>query len=73
MEGAQGILSPAVRLYVSRITPEFAYLSVPKLASADDRLQAAALIWAPRNAISTVHVPCLERLPLGPRNAFLDA
>ena len=50
MEGAQGILSPAVRLYVSRITPEFAYLSVPKLASADDRLQAAALIWAPRNA-----------------------
>jgi len=52
------------------ITPAFAYPSVPKPASADDLLQAAALIWAHRHAISMVHVPFLERLPLGPQNAF---
>jgi hypothetical protein len=49
------------------------YPSVPKPASADDLFQAAALIWAPRDAISRVHVPFLEPLPLGPQNAFIPA
>jgi len=33
-------------------------------------LLAGALIWAQRDAISMVHVPFLERLPLGPQDAF---
>jgi hypothetical protein len=64
------------RLSVStfqHITPEFTYPSMPEPASADDLLQADALIWARRYAISMVHVPFLERLPLGPQNAFVDA
>ncbi len=61
-------VAPAIRLDVFN-----AYQSVPKPASADDLLQAAALIWAPRDAISMVRVPFLERLPLGPQNAFIDA
>ena len=73
IEGVQGIWCPAIRLDVSRITPEFEYPSVPKPASADDLLQAAALIWAHRDAISIVQVPFLEPLPLGPQNAFIDA
>jgi len=39
-------------------------------ASAVDLLLAGALIWAQRDAISMVHVPFLERLPLGPQDAF---
>ena len=68
-----GKFLPAIRLDVSRITSEVVYRSVPKPASADDLLQAAALIWAHRDAISMVHVPSLERLPLGPQNALIDA
>jgi hypothetical protein len=68
-----GKFLPAIRLDVSRITPGFVYPSVPKPASADDLLQAAALIWAHPDAISMVHVPSLERLPLGPQNAPIDA
>ena len=56
-----------------RGSPEFAYSSVPKPAPANDLLQADALIWAPLDAISIVHVPFVERLPLGPQNAFIDA
>jgi len=73
IEGVQGIRCPAIRLDVSRITPELEYPSVPKPASADDLLQAAALIWARRDTISIVQVPFLEPLPLGPQNAFIDA
>ena len=39
-------------------------------ASADDLLLAGALISAHGDAISMVHVPFLERLPLGPQDAF---
>jgi hypothetical protein len=53
-----------------RTTLEFAYQSAPKPASGYDLLKAVALIWAHRDAISMVYVPFLERLPLGPQNAF---
>src|SRR5271167_2957915 len=67
IEGTQEY-GPGCPSSCNAITPEFAYPSVPKPESADDLLQAAALIWAPRDAISMVHVPFLERLPLGPQN-----
>jgi hypothetical protein len=70
IEPVQGIWSPTIDPDVSGNTPEFANPSVPNPASAHDPLPAAALIWAHRDATSMVYVPFLERLPLGPQDAF---
>src|ERR1700756_5542303 len=61
---------PRPSILMSQATPEFANPSAPNPASAHDPLLAAALIWAHRDAISMVYVPFLERLPLGPQDAF---
>ena len=51
---ASGNIGPRLSVLMFQcITPEFAYPSVPKPASADDLLQADALIWAQRYPIQS--------------------
>ena len=62
-------------LTFQRITPEFAYQSLPKPASSYDLLKAAALIWAHGMRFqSSISLPCNElhlvhKMPLWMREA----